>query len=100
MQPFSTSVSFRAFQVSACGSGTTCCPVISTVFPLEARERGRKWGSIAAHRLLATRSIGVLEQERNMSEQHAAGPRDRERIDAQNDDDIRWWAKELGVTGV
>lgn len=35
-----------------------------------------------------------------MAGESTSGPRDRERIDAQNDEDIRWWAKELGVTGV
>jgi hypothetical protein len=35
-----------------------------------------------------------------MPEQRYTGPRDRTRIDAANDDEIRSWAKELGVTRV
>ena len=35
-----------------------------------------------------------------MDDKHFAGPRDRSRIDAASDDEIRWWAKELGVTNV
>jgi hypothetical protein len=35
-----------------------------------------------------------------VAEQSSSGPKDRERIDISNDEDIRWWAKELATTGV
>ena len=35
-----------------------------------------------------------------MDDKDFAGPRDRSRIDVASDDDIRWWAKALGVTNV
>lgn len=35
-----------------------------------------------------------------MSEHEFEGPRDRGRIDVGSDDEIRWWADQLGVTNV
>ena len=35
-----------------------------------------------------------------MGQQQIRVPRDPERIDATRDDEIRWWAKELGVSNV
>jgi hypothetical protein len=35
-----------------------------------------------------------------MNHTNFAGPRDPERVHAASDDEIRWWAKELGVTNV
>ncbi|HEX2669975.1 MAG TPA: DUF3606 domain-containing protein [Polyangiaceae bacterium] len=33
-------------------------------------------------------------------QQNLQAPRDLQRIDPASDDEIRWWAKELGVTNV
>ena len=35
-----------------------------------------------------------------MSENAFKGPSDADRIDISSDDEIRWWARELGVTNV
>ena len=35
-----------------------------------------------------------------MGQQQTQVPRDPERIDSTSDDEVRWWAKELGVSNV